>query len=183
MKKKEKSNKLPMKKRVVQTAKHTGIGLVGVAGGTGAAAGLGKFSPILGLILLGAGYFLGGKWQVLSVAGAATLGYGIAKSQDNRNEQTVKDRLVTFKNDWLHAFFIDKLTKKSDTSDETIGAIDLSELDDLERKIEESAIKYQMRQMENEALADSFEAEEIESNDLEDADFTVIEEEIDFANF
>jgi hypothetical protein len=182
--KEKKTKKLPMKKRIGQTAKKTGIGALSIVGGTATAAGVGSLAPFAGLIMLGAGYFLGGKWQLLTVAGAATLGYGIAKAQDNRLDEGVKERFVTFKNDWIHAFYVDKLINKGesdfDSSDTTIGAIDLSELDHFDEKLKESAIKFQMGQMEE----DSAPAIEMDDEESEEIDFAIIaEDELDFNDF
>ncbi len=188
--KKEKSKKTPMKKRIGVTAKETGMGLLGVVGGTGVAAGLGSLgsiaAPLAGIIMLGAGCFLGGKWKILKLAGAATVGYGIAKAQSNRIEGTIKDHFITFKDNWLNAFYIDKLINKgeveTETEEPTIGAIDLSELDDFDERLKESAIKFQMSQMEESKEANS--AFEFENDDDEELTFTMMDEDdFDFNDF
>lgn len=193
--KEKKDKQVPMKQRIGQAAKQTGLGTLGVIGGTGVAAGIGKFAPFVGLAMLGAGYFLGGKWQLLTVAGAATLGYGIAKSQDNRVSEGLKERFVTFKNDWMHTFYIDKLMNKrqpveldADEIISGIGAIDTSALDDIEESIKESAVKFQMNQMEENEnplfLETSEEESEEEAEEQEEAEEFEIEDlEIDFNNF
>lgn len=156
---KKSAKQLPMKKRIGDTAKQTGIGALSIAGGTASAASLGKLAPFAGLLMLGVGYFLGGKWQLLTLAGAATMGYGIAKASENRLEESLKERLVTFKNDWLNGLYIDKLINKptdgSAVNGTSIGAIDLSEMDFIDEQLTDSANEFEEDQFE-EAEEDDF---------------------------
>ena len=181
----KKEKKLPIKKRLIDTAKKTGIGTLGVVGGTGVAAGFGKWSPFLGFVMMGAGYFLGGKWNILTIAGAATIGYGVAKSEENRYSAGVGERFTGLKDDWLDSFNFKKLMNKSEIdTDEIIsgiGAIDISQLDDIEEKVKESAIKHQIREMDK--MPDQIEM--MDEEDTEEVDFSIIqgEEEIDFNTF
>lgn len=179
-------NGLDGKNNLKVTALKTGVGLVGASSGAGLAALIGKFSPILGVVMISAGSYLGDKSGLLAIAGAATLGYGLAKANENRiTESTMKDRLVTFKNDWLKATYLDKLLKKgeSDEEDVEIGAIDSSVLDQFQERIKESAVKFQMSQMENDVLPNE-NSDEPGEDEIEEAEFTILpEEEIDFSNF
>lgn len=215
-KKKKKKNMLTRyndaeaKGSVKFTAIKTGVDVVAgsvVGGGLGALFGI--WSPILGLILIGAGHALGDKSGVLRVAGAATMAYGIAKAVENRSATTeasvngvslgsladgAKGRLINFKDNWLKATFLDKLVSKKEESteegDPTIGAIDLSELDIIDSMVEDSAINFEMQNIANEdSFEDEDEDEEFseeedfeEEEDLEGLDYSLIEEEIDFSN-
>jgi len=215
--KKEKKNKKNLlqryndadaKKNVKYTAMKSGVDLVvGSSAGAGLGALLGIWSPLAGFLMIGAGHYFGDKSGVLRVAGAATIAYGIAKAAENRaatEEASVngislgslaegaKGRLINFKDNWLKAFYLDKLTgkKKEETiedSDVTVGAIDLSDLDMFEDMTKETAVKFELQRLKNEDSFDVEEEEEFEDEeefleeDLEGLNYAMIEEEIDFS--
>lgn len=203
--------------KVVALKSGVDLGVSTLGAGLGALGGI--FSPIAGVALILAGHFLNDKSGILRMAGAATMAYGIAKAADNRmasQNQSVngislgsvtegaKNRLINFKDNWLQAFYIDKLTGSKKESlpaeDQTIGAIDLSSLDVFEEMNKESAINFELSQrgeqvsfeeedefeeeMEMEDAEDFFEEEfeDQESEDLEGLSYAIMDEdEIDFS--
>lgn len=199
----QKYNGAGAKKDVKITGMKTGVDLVVGSGvGTGLGALLGLWSPVAGLIMIGAGHYFGDKSGVLRVAGAATIAYGIAKAVENRaasEESAVngitmsgvadgaKRRLIDFKNNWLKATYADKLfSKKSEESEQeedgetTVGAIDLRALDVFEDMTKQSAIQHELKQLQQE---DDLEEEDfLIEDDLEGLNYAIIEEEeIDFS--
>jgi len=219
-KKKKKKNVLQRyndaetKKNIKHTGMKTGVDAVlGTSTGAGLAAVFGIWSPLVGVILIGAGHYFGDKSGLLRVSGAATIAYGIAKASENRaavDDASVngvslgsvadgaKQRLIDFKNNWLKAFYLDKLTKEKETAtddkkDATVGAIDLSELDSIEEMVKESAIQFELKNIKEEDDFDEDEFEEDEdfeedefeqeNEELEGLNFALIEEEIDFNSF
>jgi hypothetical protein len=173
------------KKNMKVTALKTGVGVLSASSGAGMAALIGNFSPIAGLVLIGLGNFLGDKSGLLSIAGAATIGYGLAKAGENRtSENTVKDRMVNFKNDWLKATYLDKVFNKGETKEDgvEIGSVDSSVLDQFQQRIKESAVKFQMSQMADSPSSDDFDTDDEE--EIEEAEFTILPDgEVDFSDF
>ena len=156
-------------------------------------AGLGVLAPIAGFILIGLGHYLGDKSGLLRLTGAATMGYGIAKAIENRNApeaslvEGAKTRLINFKNDWLNAFYLDKVFKAKaeteTTEDASIGAIDLSALDVFDDLNQQSAQNFELQQELSAEQTDDFDgAVQFDAEDLEGINYSVIEEEIDFSN-
>jgi len=78
-------------------------------------------------------------------------------------KEGAKNRLNNFKNDWIKALRIDKLTKSNSghTSNSSIGAIDLSALDTIEDTVKQSAVEYKMSQMD-----DDFDTYDTDENEL-----------------
>ena len=184
----------------------TGVDIVSAAAtGPLLGAGLGPAAPFLGIFLIGLGQFLDDKTGLLRLTGAAAIGYGIAKSKSNRDSMTstaingasmgsimedAKQRLIDFKSDWLHAFYLDKIMKPESTDTNTdlsgaIGAIDLSALDVFDDLNESSAEDFEAEQMsfdDQPQIQNNFETQEIFQNDLEGIDYA-LEEDIDFSVF
>ena len=172
----------------------TGVDLVSsTAVAPAIGAGLGVLAPIAGFILMGLGHYLGDKSGLLRLTGAATMGYGIAKAIENRNGpetslvEGAKTRLINFKDDWLNAFYLDKVFKAKEvaesTEDASIGAIDLSALDVFDDLNEQSAQQFEMQQALSDNQAENFdETIQFDAEDLEGMNYSVFEEEIDFSN-
>ena len=172
----------------------TGVDLVSsTAVAPAIGAGLGVLAPIAGFILMGLGHYLGDKSGLLRLTGAATMGYGIAKAIENRNApetstvEGAKTRLINFKDEWLNAFYLDKVFKAKEdaesTEDASIGAIDLSALDVFDDLNEQSAQHFEMQQVLSENQTENFDqAVQFDAEDLEGMNYSVIEEEIDFSN-
>lgn len=180
------------KGKVGHSAVKMGVeGVAAAVAGGGAGALLGIWSPLLGLLLLGTGHYLGDRTGLLRITGAACIGYGIAKAKENRAAVTAatvegitlgslatgaKERLIDLKDNWLQATFLDKLVgKKTEVPvDETaVGAIDLTELDAFENLNKEAAVKYELKKAQEE---ERFSEREI----LEGLNYALMEEELDF---
>ncbi|MEZ4921870.1 MAG: hypothetical protein R2780_01750 [Crocinitomicaceae bacterium] len=178
---------------------------VGVAGGAVGALG-GIWTPFVGFALIVGGHLLGDKSGLMRVGGAAMMAYGIAKAQENHAASDAnsvnglgslsgaKDRLLDFKDNFLKAFFLDKLTKKksdaeAETDDEqTMGAIDLSSLDAFADLTKQSAYNFELKRAMADELASETESEEpiaveedgFEDDELEGFNYSY-EEELDLA--
>lgn len=203
-------NDADAKKNFEITAMKTGVDAVlGTTAGAGFGALLGNWSPLAGAALIAIGHVLGDKSGVLRVAGAATIAYGIAKASENRqaaNDASVngvsitegaKQRLLDFKENWLKAFHLDKLTPKKTTTNDTksgstIGAIELNELNTIEQLVQEAAIRHEMNKIdeENRQIQSSIPLNEINpdnghsinGNDLEGLNYAVYQDQYDFSN-
>jgi len=188
----ERYNGAEAKKDVKITAMKSGVDLlVGASAGAGLGALLGIWSPLAGFLMIGAGHYFGDKSGALRIAGAATIAYGIAKSVENRAAVQAasvegislgslatgaKDRLINFKDNWLQAFYLDKLVgSKSTTADEevAVGAIDMRDLDVFENLNKEAAVNYELQKARRE---EGFSEGEI----IEGLNYALFEEEIDF---
>jgi len=89
--------------------------------GTSIAAIAGSNAPLVGVLMIAAGHYLGDESGVLRVAGASTIAYGIAKAKqykENPHLAGVTERLKDTKSDFLIAFHIDwsEPKKKTDKS-------------------------------------------------------------------
>lgn len=198
------------KKNVRNTAMKTGVDAVlGTSAGAGLGAAFGIWSPLAGFLMIGAGHYFGDKSGVLRVAGAATIAYGIAKASENRAAAEVasvngislgslaegaKDRLSNFKDNFLKAYYLDKITgKKKEAVDATVGAIDMSELNAFEDLIKESAVRHELKTIQEEDSIDEdfveeeeideYETEIIDDGELEGMNYALIDEEYDFSTF
>lgn len=188
MSEKSKKKKYFTKKNAVTTAKGLGIDLLVGSAGAAVGAGLGKWSPVLGILMMGAGHFIGGKLELLRVAGAATMAYGVAKAMENDAAakatavdgislgsiaEGAKGRLLNFKDNWLKAFYLDKLVgKKEEESQEEktpMGSIDLSDLDVFDDMNKQAAANFELQRIRAEEEEEDYEDEEDE--EYEDEDF------------
>ncbi|GAB5417609.1 MAG: hypothetical protein Crog4KO_25940 [Crocinitomicaceae bacterium] len=164
MSKKQKSNKKGsikeyFKKNGKKMAIGTGIDIGGAVAGGGLGALVGgkkAFWGGLGTIILG--HLIGDKGRIVQSLGVGAAAYGLASVNpfDSNTQQPVngtlgaadqgiKERLTTFKDNLLHATFLDKLigekSKNEDpnSEDASIGSIDVSELDVFENYANEQA--------------------------------------------
>lgn len=211
----ERYNNAKAEKNVGVTAMKSGVDmLIGTTAGGIIGAFAGRYSPIAGIILFGVGHYFGEKSGILRVAGAAATAYGVAKAIENWKSgeddsvdgftlagaaKGAKERLIDFKDNWLKAFYLDKLISKkeestdSDESEATIGAIDLSALDVFEDMNKQSAVQFELQRIKKEdensleePLDDEFEEEDTYEEDFIDDDldglsYALIEEEVDFS--
>lgn len=180
---------------IIKTAK-AGIDLGGVGLGTFGAnmssASSPLIAPIAGVVLLSLGHILGDQTGILRVCGASMIGYGVAKvQQENEPEPAVngfagfaenaKRKLGEFKNEWMKAFFIDRLVGSAkESSIDGFGAVDMSALDAIEQSVEQSAISHEMNMMGEAVEADD---EVIHLNTSEDfgEELNYVAEEIDLS--
>lgn len=172
--------------------------VVGAAVGAGIGASSGRAAVPIGILLIAGSHYFDEETGVLRVAGAATIAYGIGKAIENKkvaDENAVngftlagetskaKTRLTNFKDELLTAFYLDKVFKKKEESEDLvietkdgIGSIDLSSLDVFEQNNRAQAIQYEL---ENNELPEF--SEELETDD-EDFSFAMIEEDPDLTN-
>lgn len=161
----ERYNKTETKKKVVPSMMKMGVDFAGVAAGAFGGSVFGILSPFIGILTMGIGHFAGDKTGLTRIAGAAMTAYGLATAKENRDAanattvsgvslssmtQAAKERVKKLGDNWLYAFYVDKLVKKKDstiTDEQTVGAIDLSALDEFEKLAKEAAIKHEVRQI------------------------------------
>lgn len=203
----EKFIRLDPKKDFKKTGIKTAADVVlGLGGGSGLALIGGTLhpsvAPIVGVLTIGIGHYLGDKTGITQVLGASMFGYGLAKvmHKDEPDESVdgfagfadkAKRRLGDFKNEWMKAFFIDKLMPSSGSSSETeaatidgFGAIDLSALDAIEESVKQSAISHEMNSMdEQEDEEERLIHMETSNDDFdEESEFAeIVEDEIDLS--
>ncbi|NOQ75637.1 MAG: hypothetical protein GQ574_26755 [Crocinitomix sp.] len=202
-KKKKKWLPKPTKKQLIKTAKGTAIDAAVLGAGTLVSSAMGKWSLALGAALvIGGNYVQKDISEYLRLAGVAAIAWGVAKVTENEQveedatisgvgfvamKEGAKNRLINFKNNWVKALRIDKLTKSnsSQESESSIGSIDLSALDTLEDSVKRSAVDFQMSQMDDEGDYPYGDGELIEysdeANDLEQFNGIYAEEEFDLS--
>lgn len=198
------------KLNVKNFALKSGSEIVTSAAGMGAGAGLGIYAPWVGGGLILLSNFLDDRTGLLSVFGSSMFSWGIAKAIENRNaseDETVnglgftdgaKRRLIDFKDNFIKAFYIDKLMKSDNSesgsdseSDQSVGAIDLSSLDVFDEMSKESAINFEVRKARQEMESDSMDlldedfdeesSDFLDEDELQGLNFAFVEDEIDFA--
>ena len=140
--------------------------VIGVIGGGVAGAALGKLSFIVGAAVSGVGHFA--KNRIASALGLGMMASGTYQTVSGMNGkpteglQGVKERLLAFKDDMKKRIFLDKVLKAKDTtetkteekptnglgqvqyfvypnSEESMGELDFSKLDDFHQIIQNSA--------------------------------------------
>ena len=139
--------------------------VVGVIGGGVAGAVLGRLSFLVGAAVTGVGHFA--KSRIASVLGLGMMASGTYQSISGMNGKGtsgldgVKERLLTLKDDMKRRVFLDKVLKAKGkkSSDEgtsgmgevqyflhpgaeSVGALDMSALDTIQKQIQESGEKY-----------------------------------------
>lgn len=164
--------------------------LLGATLGAGIGAGTGKAAVPIGLLLIAGSHYLDEETGILRVAGSATVAYGIGKAIQNKNTIEVQDvqgitlsgeadkakaRLISFKDEILAAFYLDKVLKKKEESGE-IGAIDLSALDVFDQNNENEAVRFELDNNDVPDLEENFTPE------AEDFSFAMIEENPDLSS-
>lgn len=186
----ERFNEAKAKKNAKVTALKTGVDLVGGIGlGTALGSVFGVWSPIIGLLVIGTGHILGDQSGIMRVAGASMSAYGLATVIENRTASKtstveglslsgtadgVKNRIAKLMNNWKHALYVDKFLSPKDketisTAIDGLGNLDISELDALERLVENSSQQFNHnQQISLEAVGYNEEAEFSEQNYFED---------------
>ena len=134
------------KKKFGTSAMKMGVETGSALVGCGAAAASGVASPFLGIGLLFLGQIIGDETGLIKVAGAGMIGYGIANSFVHREDAksasvnglgavsgNVKQRMIDYKDNLMHAFYLDKVFKKDEgASKDDLGSapyLDTSGLD------------------------------------------------------
>lgn len=176
-------------RKPLKIAGDLGAATIGTIGGT-LPKNLGLF---LGIGLIITGRLANDKTGLLSIAGSSMLGYSVAMAKENSQaEQTVdgvtsstvtegiKAKFSRLKENWLHATYLNKVLgekapseETTEESDQSVGAVDLSELNQIDRKVEESSVNAEIRRAINQekepllvAFEDEFEEKENEPIEL-----------------
>lgn len=142
--------------------------VVGVIGGGVAGAVLGRLSFIVGAAVSGVGHYA--KSRIASALGLGMMASGTYQTMSGMNGKPasglngVKERLLALKDDMKKRIFLDKVlkskTKKEEKteegtsglgqvqyfvhpdSDESMGSIEMNELDAIQKQIQDSAMRY-----------------------------------------
>lgn len=182
-----------------------GADVLSAGTGTAIAAGIGKGSFFLGAGLVVIGRLVNDKTGLLAILGSSIVGYSVAMGKENSDngeedlsgvtlgsvQEGIKARFSRLKENWLHATYLNKVVGESDTedqenesSDESVGAIDLSTLDQFEKMVEESAVKSEAKRIQNEdqkTLLEEFNDHSLEDQTkLYESDSEVFSEEGNF---
>jgi len=166
--------------------------IIGTTLGAGVGAATGRAALPVGLLLIGSSHYMEEETGVLRVAGSAAIAYSIGKVIQNKEiastvsgitlsgeTSKAKTRLSQFKDEVLHAFYLDKVLKsKSSGESSEVGSIDLTPLDVFEQQNHEQALNYEMDNDNPYELEDSF-------NELDDyeEDYDEFDDEIDGVSF
>ena len=165
--------------------------------GTSIAAIMGNKAPLVGILIIGAGHYLGDDTGHLRVTGASVLAYGIAKSKDyksNSDLQSVSARLKNTKEDFLSAFNIDwstpkevdksiikeksgkekivkegKVNSKEDKQDQFV-TVEKEDNQSVDGDFDIGLSALDSFEIENETMADSFEEEKRRAEDISSID-------------
>lgn len=142
--------------------------VVGVIGGGIAGAVLGRLSFVVGAAVTGVGHYA--KSRIASALGLGMMASGTYQAMSGMNGKPasglngIKERLLALKDDMKKRIFLDKVLKakekkeeKTDegtnglgqvqyfvhpNSEESMGAIEMNELDKIQKQIQESGMKY-----------------------------------------
>ena len=142
--------------------------VVGVIGGGVAGAVLGRLSFVVGAAVTGVGHFA--KNRIASALGLGMMASGTYQTMSGMNGKPasgldgVKERLLALKDDMKKRIFLDKVLKakekkeeKTDegtnglgqvqyfvypNSEDSMGEVEMNELDKIQQQIQESAMKY-----------------------------------------
>ena len=142
--------------------------VVGVIGGGIAGAVLGRLSFVVGAAVTGVGHYA--KSRIASALGLGMMASGTYQAMSGMNGKPtsglagVKERLLALKDDMKKRIFLDKVLKakekkeeKTDegtdglgqvqyfvhpNSEESMGAVEMNELDKIQQQIQESGMKY-----------------------------------------
>ncbi|MCA0429083.1 MAG: hypothetical protein LCH32_01120 [Bacteroidetes bacterium] len=160
------------KSNIKKTAIETGRDiLIGAVGGGLAGAVLGRSSFLVGIAVTGVGHYIGSNGAAaFGVGMMASGGYqavaGAMNGTRKEGFEGVKQRMAAFKEEFKRKLFLDKIikSKKNEESDDGTNGMGevqyftypsgnelqgnkyLSELDRIERQVEESAKKFEAKQ-------------------------------------
>jgi hypothetical protein len=142
--------------------------VVGVIGGGVAGAVLGRLSFVVGAAVTGVGHFA--KSRIASALGLGMMASGTYQAMSGMNGKPasgldgVKERLLALKDDMKKRIFLDKVLKAKEkkeekteegtnglgqvqyfvypNSEESMGEVEMNELDKIQQQIQASAMKY-----------------------------------------
>jgi hypothetical protein len=120
------SSRLDTKGNMMHSGMETGKDLlIGVIGGGLVAALIGKPAFLVGLGVTGMGHFSG--YQLASTFGLGMMAYGVGNVTSSVNGleglEGVKERVQAFKDSMMQRTYLDKVMKKSDTVNGTVGEL------------------------------------------------------------
>ncbi|PHR43391.1 MAG: hypothetical protein COA32_16225 [Fluviicola sp.] len=163
--------------------------IIGTTLGAGVGATTGRAALPVGLLLIGSSHYMEEETGVLRVAGSAAIAYSIGKVIQNKEiastvngitlagETTkAKTRLSQFKDEVLHAFYLDKVLKSKSSGESSevsngaseVGSIDLTPLDIFEQQVQEQALNYEMENDEPFELEDSYDEQDEFEDEFDD---------------
>lgn len=142
--------------------------VIGVIGGGVAGAVLGRLSFVVGAAVTGVGHFA--KSRIASALGLGMMASGTYQAMSGMNGKPtsglegVKERLLALKDDMKKRIFLDKVLKAKEkkedkteegtsglgqvqyfvypNSEDSMGTIEMNELDRIQKQIQDSAMKY-----------------------------------------
>jgi hypothetical protein len=169
---------------------------VPLGGAIGAASGI--WSLPIGFLMIFGGHYFKDKSGIIRIAGAAAIGYGIAKAIENKEAaksasvnglgatDAIKSRLGDFKDEVMAAYYLDRIFKKDTTksveTDGSVGEIDLSVMDIFDDFNQQEADEFtQSLQEGNHQLPDF--GIDYPTSDNREVAFGFIEDEPDFSDF
>lgn len=142
------------KKKVLPSLAKTGVDLGAAVVGGGLGAAFGWWAAAAGLATIFAGHLAGDKTGLIKTTGVAAMAFGFAKGMENSQKaqegavngislgsvkQGLKERMIDFKDNLIHAVYLNKLIGSKESSDESMGSLDLDELDVFEDFAERQA--------------------------------------------
>jgi len=159
--------KTETKKKFLPSLAKTGVDLLAATAGGGVGAAFGYWSVAAGFLITGLGHFVGDKTGLIKTFGLSAMVYGAAKGYENSQAAAqnsmngisigsvtdgVKTRMIDFKDNLIHAFYLGNLIKDKEPSsgDPTeIGSVNLDELDIYDdfadQQIEQQALNEERR--------------------------------------
>lgn len=194
------------KYKVLPSLAKTGVDIVAATAGGAIGAGLGYWSVLAGGLVAFSGHMLGDKTGLIKTVGLTAMVYGFAKGYENSKAASsnsvngislgsvtegVKSRMIDFKDNLIHAFYLGKLIKDKhepaekmlDTAE--IGSIALDEFDVYDdfaqQHIEQQALDEERRMDmldEIEPMEHEIEEPEVEEDEEGYTEFEEIEPEV-----
>ncbi len=165
------------KKSLPNTGLKALLDIVGATTGAGLGAATGLLALPVGAAVFGLGHYFGDSTGISRVAGAAAMGYGIAKAIENQHiansnqlsglageKSKAAQRLNNFWDELQHAFRIKKVEADTNLVDQTspdgdpsaVSGLDLSALDAFDRSNEAEAEYFQSSQLFEDQQPESF---------------------------
>ncbi len=155
------------KKKFLPSLAKTGVDLLAATAGGGIGAMLGYWSVLAGGLVTLGGHLLGDKTGLIKTFGLSAMVYGAAKGYENSQaaaqnsmngisigsvKEGVKTRMIDFKDNLIHAFYLGNLIKDKEPSSgdpAEIGSVNLDELDIYDdfadQQIEQQALNEERR--------------------------------------
>ena len=140
----------------------SGVDILGAIAGGGLGALIGRHAALFGVGVLVAGNLMKDKSGLARTIGAGMLSYGVAKIVENQalaKQKSVqgftlagaaegaKERVTQYKDELLSAFYLDRLFKKTPSTDgedsDTVEGLDLSSLDFFDENNHQEALEYE----------------------------------------